>query len=256
MLPEAKGEEILDDIDDFWAWLENDLPSILHQRGIDGDFDRVLVAGESAGGYLAVQTALSYGIPKSSHSPRIRAIVPHFPMLNLRSRYYSEAFEKPILGLPQLPASIIDEHLASIASAAKKPVVTNAPMVELPRGALAIALVQHGRFTAVLGEDRDPTPGKRRLHPEDRIIDGRKLPPTILLHGIDDSAVPVDGSDAFVEFLKETKGVYGLEEGRKVDEVLQYVKVPGDHGFDADMKIGDEKWIDKAVEFIERHWLQ
>ena len=67
---------------------------------------------------------------------------------------------------------------------------------------------------------------------------------------------PVDGSDTFVEFLKEKKGVYGLEEGRDVDEVLQYVRVPGDHGFDADMKIGDEKWIYKAVEFIERHWLQ
>lgn len=62
LLPEADGEQILDDMVDFWAWLGRDLPSIIQENGIEVDMDRVLVSGESAGGYLALQIALSFNL--------------------------------------------------------------------------------------------------------------------------------------------------------------------------------------------------
>lgn len=254
LLPEATGEDILDDMDDFWNWLGKDFPSIVLENGIEADLGRVLLSGESAGGYLSLQTALTFNASPSPH-PRIRVLASSFPMLYLRSARYTERYHKQIFDAPQLPEAIIDAHLASIANAPKRPVVTSTPMVDAPRGALAFALVQHGRFAEVLGEDRDPAPGKRRLHPEDRVADGRVLPPTLFLHGTDDSAVPVDGTDQFIELLREKRTVAGLGEGKQEKEVLGYIRVPGEHGFHSDVKIGDAEWTEEAVSFIEGHWL-
>lgn len=256
LLPEAVGEQILDDMDDFWAWLGRDLPSIVQENGIEVDMDHVLISGESAGGYLALQIALSfYLLP----APQPRVLVSSFPMLYLRSARYTQRYHKQILDMPQLPESLIDAHLASIANAPKdkRPVVSSTPMasgplVGTPRGALTFALIQHGRFADVLGQDRDPAPGRRRLHPEDRVADGRVLPPTLFIHGIGDSVAPVDATDQFTELLREKKAVAGLEEGK---EALGYIKVPGEHGFHSNVKLGDAKWTDEAVSFIERHWI-
>lgn len=181
-------------------------------------------------------------------------------MLYLRSPRYTQRYHKQILDMPQLPESLIDAHLASIANApgGKKPVVLSTPMasgplVGTPRGALTFALIQHGRFADVIGQDRDPAPGKRRLHPEDKIADGRVLPPTLFIHGIGDPVAPVDATDQFIELLREKKAVAGVDDGKQETEVLGYIRVPGEHGFHSNVKSGDAMWTDKAVSFIEMH---
>ncbi|KAH8093830.1 hypothetical protein DFH11DRAFT_1823072, partial [Phellopilus nigrolimitatus] len=64
LLPEAKGVQILDDLDDFWAWLGRDLNDVVYKaHGLHADLDKVLVEGESAGGYLALQVGLSHFKP-------------------------------------------------------------------------------------------------------------------------------------------------------------------------------------------------
>jgi acetyl esterase/lipase len=53
LLPEATGEEILEDLGDFWKWLhEGGLTQFISSAGhafINPDLDRILMLGESAG---------------------------------------------------------------------------------------------------------------------------------------------------------------------------------------------------------------
>ena len=55
LLPEANIHELLDDLDDFWAWVKTKLPGLVEGivkdsgMGVKVDLERVLVTGESAG---------------------------------------------------------------------------------------------------------------------------------------------------------------------------------------------------------------
>lgn len=51
LLPEAKGIDMLKDMDDFWKWVQTDLPGIVAARtgNSEVDLESVVVAGESAG---------------------------------------------------------------------------------------------------------------------------------------------------------------------------------------------------------------
>ena len=59
LLPTATGLDILEDLRDFYTWLfkPGNLQSHLPD-GVTADLDHILVGGESAGGYLALQSAL------------------------------------------------------------------------------------------------------------------------------------------------------------------------------------------------------
>lgn len=76
LMPEANGMEILEDVRDFYNWLgnPNNLASYFPE-GISADLDHLLVTGESAGGWLALQSAL---LPSSRE--RISAVISHYPM--------------------------------------------------------------------------------------------------------------------------------------------------------------------------------
>ncbi|KAL5497708.1 hypothetical protein ACEPAH_2639 [Sanghuangporus vaninii] len=257
LLPEARTEDILDDMDDLWKWvchdLENEIQKLDACKGIQVDLGRVLVLGDSAGGYLALQTAISYFNPESKES--IRAVIAAYPMVDLRSPLWTTDYPKQVLDFPQFPNSIIDDFLASVANSEERTVVSNARTDDPRRAPLAVALTQHGRYLEVLGTDRDPVPGKRRIHPEDRIVDGKSLPPVLFLHGADDSAVPVSGTENFVELLRKRKAVQGLDGGMDEKKVLRLVVAPGDHGFENDFHIDEAGWMEESMAFIEKHWL-
>ena len=127
-------------------------------------------------------------------------------------------------------------------------------MEYLPRGDLAIAVVQNGRFLDILDPEHKDNPGGakgRRLHPEERFQDDVTLtfPASFFLHGADDSAVPIAGTDAFVEMVKARDG------GGKVE----YPRPPGDHGFDTEMGLYDgdpgNLWLREGAAFVEKAWL-
>ena len=98
LLPEATGLEILSDIDSFWFWmsekLEPTLSSLYPKSDIKPDMDRVLVTGDSAGGYCVAQSLLRH--PEMN----FRAAIMAYPMVHFHDRYWSEKFEKPIFGSP------------------------------------------------------------------------------------------------------------------------------------------------------------
>ncbi len=118
LLPEATAEELLDDLDDFWAWLSSDLPSVARDvsakaagaataTGLEVDLGRVIVHGESAGGYCAIQMVLSNFKPQTedspSQTPRIRALISVYPMCDFRHRHWTEAYLKDINGALRRP---------------------------------------------------------------------------------------------------------------------------------------------------------
>lgn len=163
-----------------------------------------------------------------------------------------------------MPTSIVDDHLAAIAAArtetGRQPILTNAPLVTLSgefkdRGLFAVCAEQHGRILELFGPERDSSPGKRRVHPEDRIVDGRVLPPLMVVQGTDDSISPVEGADLFVEHVRKHKGVNGLSSEKDEKEVLRYYRIPGEHLFEAEMGLDGDEWVKDGAAFIEKHWL-
>ena len=60
LLPETTGAEVLEDVEDFWRWLHNTLPTLTTTWNAFPDLSRLACTGESAGGYLAVQSALLF----------------------------------------------------------------------------------------------------------------------------------------------------------------------------------------------------
>lgn len=60
LLPEATATEVLDDVEDFWHWLHDTLPTLTRTWNAFPDLTRLACTGQSAGGYLAVQSALLF----------------------------------------------------------------------------------------------------------------------------------------------------------------------------------------------------
>lgn len=191
------------------------------------------------GGYLAMQLALSY----PSH---ICAVIGAYPILDLKSRFYTEAYPKPIIGVPNLSNDIIEKHLAALRDSRFSPsIVTAADPPERLR--LAFSIFQNGRlFEFLRPGDGDGDP---RFFPMDRVkhlaVVGRlELPPLFLFHGKQDSAVPAEGTTKFASLLQ------GL--GHKGD-VKVYVQ-DGDHGFDYNATV-ETGWLKDGLRMISNAWM-
>ncbi|PLB49689.1 alpha/beta-hydrolase [Aspergillus steynii IBT 23096] len=239
LLPEVSGSEILEDIHDLWKWVgDGSVDKIIKDAGhreLGLNLDSILVVGESAGGYLATQLAISYPY-------QIRALIAAYPMVDLQSRFYTEAFSKPIVGVPNVPEEMIDKHLAMIAATGKSRVICTAANPP-DRVELAFSIVQNGRFLEFFGTDRSLFP-MVRIEDELKRNPGFQLPPMFILHGEQDSAVPVDGSRKFVQFLQKNM---------PDTQVILHTE-DGDHGFDA-LATLDMPWLKSALAMISKEWL-
>ncbi|KAK1141875.1 hypothetical protein N8T08_008388 [Aspergillus melleus] len=60
LIPESNATDILSDVEAFWIWLRNTLPTESSTWHARPDLSRVACAGTSAGGYLAVQSSLLF----------------------------------------------------------------------------------------------------------------------------------------------------------------------------------------------------
>ncbi|KAF3402193.1 hypothetical protein DPV78_004645 [Talaromyces pinophilus] len=242
LLPEATGEDILEDMNDFWKWLhEGGLTQSISSAGhafIDPDLDRILMLGESAGGYLAIQLALS-------HPGHIQGVVAAYPMLDLKAPFYTERYSKPIVQVPNLPNTLIDEYFAT--SRVKEVPTVHVTAADPPdRLELAFAIVQNGRLLEFLGNkspDLFPLERVRKLAAASN-EQLSSLPPFFIFHGEQDSAVPVDGSRRFASLLQETLPDVN---------VRLYIQ-DGDHGFDEDATM-ETPWLREGLAMISRRWI-
>ncbi|MCJ1378246.1 hypothetical protein MMC17_001343 [Xylographa soralifera] len=81
LLPEASGAEILEDLESVWRWVHDSLQSVLtdhfaHKPGHTADLGRIMLYGGSAGGYCALQLALS-------HPDEVQALMMAYPMADV-----------------------------------------------------------------------------------------------------------------------------------------------------------------------------
>ncbi|KAK2771989.1 carboxylesterase 3 [Colletotrichum kahawae] len=236
LLPEAKGVDILQDLNNFWSWLggggvEHSLASV-GLSNIKLDLDRLLVVGESAGGYLALQSVL-HGFASPG------GMILAYPMIDLESPHYTRRYNKPIVGVPNFPDEIIREFLTSPLSGSNKLLTAADPPTRLD---LAMSIVQNGRFLEFLGTEDELFP--LRMLNRKRRRDHPILPQCFMLHGEEDSAVPVEGTRKFVAHLKT------VDPSSHVHLAIQ----PGDHGFDSNAKLEDE-WLAKGLQGVTDAWL-
>jgi acetyl esterase/lipase len=230
LLPESNGAEILSDVKDLLTWTENRLPAILKAQNIQIDTSKLLVAGESGGGYLSIQSGFA-------RPDLVKAIVATYPMLDFDPAVYTHEGRKPILGSPEFPASVVTDHIESMPKGANGkpiPVSHNDP----PRLQLCFASAQQGRIPEFLGDDP-------MLRPLER-LEKEKLDPILLIaHGEDDSAVPISGSYKFLEKIGK------LQPDARVTLKTQ----KGEHGFDAETTL-DDAWLRDSLEPITKAWLK
>lgn len=170
---------------------------------------------------------------------------------------YLRRLPQPIfMGEPSPPASIIDvsnsstlfhdlrtltsavqEHMAQVQPGT---IISGAP--PRPRNRISYALSAYSRYNEFFGTGA-------HLWPISLISSARYLPPTIIIHGDQDTAVNIEDTKAFVKKAKELLG--GDSDGA---DVRLIVREGMDHGFDMDAR-EDEEWVKDVVKWIEERWL-
>ena len=182
----------------------------------------------SPGAYLAVQSVILE--PPGS----FKAVISAYGMLDMKAPWFSTHFEKHPLGRPMLPASLIDNHLAAIT-----PGTVVSAVMPPARVDLALATVQYGRFPEMLGEDRAVYPMESLESAKDH------FPPLFIYHGLEDSAVEVKQTQAFVDRLRQVS-----------PEAKLLVRFEhGDHGFDAKVVGLEAPWLKEGLDFVRPEWL-
>jgi acetyl esterase/lipase len=228
LIPESSGSDILEDLSDFWTWFHagNVDKYLASQQDapIELDYAHVLCTGDSAGGYMALMSALTQ--PQSS----INAVLAQYPMTNyLRVERTGFFFGEPALGPEEL-----EKHIASLKPGA---IVSSAPPPA--RGNLAYPMGAYDRYLEFFGEDK-------KLWPVHLIEERDWMPPMWIIHGDADSVVSVKDTELFVE--KWRKCINGNE--------YRMVIRPGmEHGFDAAAKEDEEEWLKEGLAWVQEKWL-
>jgi len=189
--------------------------------GIEADLEKITAYGESAGGTLAIQSGLVQPLGF------IKAVIAAYPGLNSGAKRTA-----PILGVPTIPPNVLEEFVQN-----KEPgkIVTSA---EPPaRMYIALSIVQQGRTLEFFGTDE-------RLFPVLALQTLGDMPFVLILHGRDDSPVPIEGGIRLAEMVKERFG------SGKVDLRIE----AGEHGFDS-MATLDMPWLKAGLSRVTELWL-
>lgn len=234
MIPESSIGDLIEDVEDSLKWTLAELPGFVRGKTdgkVDVNTSQLLAAGESAGGYLSLLTALN-------HPKQIRSVTAAYPMVDLLSPYFTEDYDKPIFGMPQIPYSVIEEHLKNVKQGEAPSIVSSDPRFE--RASLMFCLFQRGGLKDFFTEK----------NPEFQILEklkgGARFPKggVFVYHGKNDSLVPAEGSTKLAELVRE------LDPTSKFHLEFR----DGEHGFDGDASLDDE-WIANGVKDVTEAWL-
>jgi acetyl esterase/lipase len=222
LAPEVKLPKIIADVDDAFAWI--------HGKGAKEcnlDVKRVVVAGGSAGGYLTLMTGIRV-------KPRPTALVAYWGYGDVDGEWYtkpSEHYRKQ----PLVSKEEADKQVGGTA-------VTGGEKDLKARGRYYLYLRQNGLWTKEVS-GLDPVSDREKLDPYCPVRNVTpQYPPTMLIHGTEDTDVPYElSANMAKEFTRH-----------KVPHEL--VTVPGaGHGLSG----GDRKQVadanERALAFIRRH---
>lgn len=179
LIPESTGGDVLDDIQDFWTWLHSpSFPSSLRAARPDltfsPDADRIAAVGESAGGYLCLQSAFLFNA-----QARIKAVMATYP-----AQYPDIQAYQP----PPDPAEV-DAKADAVVSEYQERVQrgelgvrVSTPWPEMRE--LVMAMVKTGRHGEMMGSDERLT-----LRYGLEMAERGKLPVIWVIQGADDDFV-------------------------------------------------------------------
>jgi acetyl esterase/lipase len=175
---------------DFFVWVRESLQEFLANQSpyasMKVDTARILVTGDSAGGYLTLLTAL--------HQPvnSIRAVVAAYPCADLQCAEFNDAAAAqkiPAFGAPILPANVMQDYIGTLTGSE---VITDA--VPPGRFHLLLSASQQGMMTDLFGREVEMDP-LRMLN--DLAVVGKtnakELPNVVIWHGTADTAIPFQG---------------------------------------------------------------
>lgn len=222
LAPETKLPEILKDVEDAYTWLHEKGPSLFQV-----DTSKIIVAGGSAGGYLT----LSAGFRAK---PRPAALVAFWGYGELTSAWYA----RPSEFYRKQPLVKEDEAFAAVRGG---PVVDSSVRPDA-RSKFYLYCRQQGVWPKLV-VDIDPVAGNKSYDPFCPARNVTKdYPPTLLIHGDEDTDVPYEQS------------VIMAREFKRNGVPHQLVTVPrSGHGLSG----GDPKLVDAAYEsvlpFIKKH---
>ena len=220
LAPQAKLPQIVKDLEDAYRWVRADGPTLFRI-----DPDRIAVVGHSAGGYLALMAGFVL-------KPRPKAVVPFYGYGDIAAEWYS----RPDPFYNQQPAVPKEEAY----KAAGTRVISDDRSGN--RWPFYLYTRQHGLWPLeVTGHDPDREP--RAFDPFCPLRNVSKdYPPTLLLHGDNDTDVPYEQSVLMARELEH----YGVQH--------ELISMPGrGHGFDGAMSDPViAATFDRVLEFLER----
>ena len=223
LAPEVKLPAIVEDVEDALRWLRTKGPELFHI-----DPEQLVVTGGSAGGYLTLLTGFRVG-------PRPKALVSYWGYGDVDGDWYA----KPS-AFYRTSGPLVDKEEAMRAVGGK--ILTGTSGGRSPRGQYYLYLRQNGLWTKEVtgfepGRDRDkltPYCPVRNVTPE--------YPPTMLVHGTEDTDVPYEQSSAMARELAR----------HGVAHELVTVSLAG-HGLAGGDKALTAQAHEKALAFIRRH---
>jgi acetyl esterase/lipase len=224
LAPEIKLPGIIEDLEAAFRWLREQGPRQLHI-----DPDRLVVAGGSAGGYLTLMAGCRV-------KPRPRALVAYWGYGDVDGEWYT----KPSEFYRKSPLVSKEDALKAVGS--RVLTRTEGGDRQKARGQFYLYLRQNGLWTREV-TGFDPITERDKIDPYCPVRNiGADYPPTLLIHGTEDTDVPYELSAAMDRELTR----------HKIAHRLITVKGAG-HGLAG----GDKKLVEEAHAqaraFIRQH---
>ncbi|KAM5349799.1 hypothetical protein ACJ41O_006304 [Fusarium nematophilum] len=227
LIPETTAHAALEDAVDAYEWVRSSLPNLLGRP-----IGSVILGGSSAGGYLALSTA-------SAVAEKPAALFSIYGMLDPAGSRYTTPGPN-IFGRPAIETAPVLQEFPKRKENEDRKVISAYPLPSDPsedrRLALASALHIDALFpdyiTGVDGLSRAIADRGVEAIPEEHhrifpLSTGNlaNIPRTMLLHGVNDSAVPVEcsvqaekklraaGSEVLAEFLEDAEHGFDVQIG-------------------------------------------
>lgn len=185
LAPETKLPEIIEDIEDVYAWVRVKGPNLFKI-----DPDRIAVVGHSGGGYLTLMAGFRL-------KPRPRALVSFYGYGDLTGPWYA----RPDSFYNQMPPISRDQAVEFVGDSL---VSSPLPIPGWTRGRFNFYIYcrQHGLWPSEVS-GHDPEKERAWFSEYEPLRNLTKVyPPTLLLHGEKDTDVPFEQSVLMAEALK------------------------------------------------------
>lgn len=241
LIPEATITDIHDDLEDLWTWVHSSaLADLLaaHTTPTAVNLDRVLTIGESAGGMLSINLALS-------HPSDTRACIAMYPCVDLQSPDYHTPREYPPFG-QSFPKEAFQKVLSSAVSGTSVSSIT-----EQERLVFMLSGAQYGELGGLWVKGVKESE-RARIYPFEKFeLPDCGLPRggMTIVQGAQDSVVPPRGPEKFVHRAREVFS--GKPGGDKIFFNLRN----GEHGFDSDARYSEE-WLQDTLKVAVETWLE